>query len=130
MIIQLFYLRVHTLDAVSTDTDADRFLLQIISYIDDHLLDRIMLDDIAEHTARSKSFVCHLFQEKMGVSPKQYILQKQMAYAQMKIREGHAATAVSEELGYRSYATFWRIYQKYHGVNPLKSKLKKNERLS
>ena len=125
--VQLFYKRVRTLDAINTDTDADGFLLQIISYIDDHLLDRIVLDDLARYTARSKSFVCHLFQEKMGIPVRQYILQKRMAYAQMKIREGHPATAVAEELGYKSYATFWRMYQKHHGINPLKSKPKKNE---
>ncbi len=130
MMVQLFYKRVHTLDAENTDTEADRFLPQIIAYIDDHLLDRIVLNDLARHTARSKSFVCHLFQKKMGIPPRQYILQKRMAYAQMKIREGHPATAVAEELGYKSYATFWRIYQKHHGVNPLKSKPKKNEGIS
>ncbi len=127
MMIQLFYKRIRTLDAVNSDAEADRFLPGIISYIDNHLLDRIVLDDLARHTARSKSFVCHLFQEKMGIPPRQYILQKRMAYAQMKIREGHPATAVAEELGYKSYATFWRIYQKHHGVNPLKSKPKKSE---
>lgn len=127
MMIQLFYKRIQAPDPIHMDEEADHFLLQMISYMEDHLLDRVVLDDLARHTARSKSFVCHLFQEKMGIPPRQYMLQKRMAYAQMKLREGHPATAVAEELGYKNYATFWRVYQKQYGVNPLKSKPKKKE---
>lgn len=126
MMTQLFYQRIEAPDATDIDAEADQYILQIISYINDHLLDQFVLDDLAKHTAHSKSYVCHLFEEKMGIPPKQYVLQKRMAYAEMQIRDGHPATAVASELGYKSYASFYRMYQKHCGVNPLKSKISKS----
>lgn len=125
MMTQLFYKRIEASDSTDAEDEANRFIMQIISYIDEHLLDRIALDDLAKHTARSKSFVCHLFEEKMGIPPRQYILQKRMAYAEMLISEGESATALAASMGYKSYASFYRMYQKHCGQNPLKSKPKK-----
>ena len=127
MMTQLFYQRIEAPDATDIDAESDQYILQIISYINEHLLDQLVLDDIAKQTAHSKFYLCHLFEEKMGIPPKRYILQKRMAYAEMQIREGHSATAVAAELGYKSYASFYRMYQKYCGVNPLKSKALKSQ---
>ena len=100
--------------------ESDDFLKQIVQYVDEHLCEKIPLDTLAAHTARSKSSVCHLFEEKMGVSPKQYILQKKMALANKLIRDGVPPTQAAMQVGYQNYSAFYRAYRRHFQVNPSK----------
>ncbi len=118
LMIPLFYNRLKTPEANAENTKADALILEIVDFIDKHLRDKIRLDDLARHTARSQSFICHQFEKKMGIPPKQYILQKKMALAQKMIREGHPATEVAMQLGYANYGTFYRLYKKHFGIQP------------
>jgi AraC-like DNA-binding protein len=117
LMIQILYdtLRVTADDG---DIEMDEFLRQVVSYIDRHLHEKIVLDDLARHTSRSKSSVCHLFEEKMNVSPKQYILQKKLALADKLIGEGTPPTVAAIQIGYDNYSNFYRIYKKYFGKSP------------
>lgn len=122
LMIRVFY-HLPEAPAAHGEGEADgEFLLRITAYIDGHLGEPIRLDDLARHTARSASFVSHLFEEKMGIPPGQYILRKRMAYAQKLIGEGHSATEVAARLGYKSYTAFYRTYRKHYGITPQKSK--------
>lgn len=103
-------------------TATDAFLRDIISYIDAHLCEKISLEDLARHTARSKSSVCHLFEKTMHVSPKQYILKKKLALADKWIRDGLPPTLAAMRIGYDNYSDFYRIYRKQFGMSPTKGK--------
>lgn len=96
----------------------DSFLTKTLSFIDTHLCEKISLDEIALRTARSKSSLCHLFREKMGVTVKQYVIEKRMALATKMMREGELPTAVAAAVGYDNYSNFYRIYQKHFGEPP------------
>lgn len=122
LMIRVFYHRLQA-PAPRGEEGADgEFLPSITAYIDSHLEEQIRLEDLARHTARSASFVSHLFEEKMGIPPGQYILRKRMAYAQKLMVEGHSATEVAARLGYKSYTAFYRVYRKHCGVTPQASK--------
>ena len=60
--------------------ETDEFLQKALCYIDAHLHEKILLDDLALATARSKFSFCHLFEQKMKIAPKQYILQKSLPW--------------------------------------------------
>ena len=92
--------------------DTDEFLQKTFSYIDQHLHEKILLDDLAKHTSRSKSSFCHLFESKMHISPKQYILQKKLALANKLMDEGVPCTVVAMQVGYENYSNFYRLYRK------------------
>ena len=98
--------------------ERDELLEKIILYVDENLCRSILLDDIATHTSRSKSSVCHLFEEKMKISPKQYILQKKLAYATQLINSGTPPTVAAARIGYDNYSNFYKIYKKHYGVSP------------
>lgn len=100
--------------------EADELLQKAISYIDRHLCDRILLDDLARVVSRSKSSFCHLFEEKMKISPKQYILQKKLAFANKLIQEGTPPTVAAIRIGYDNYSNFYRVYRKHYGISPSK----------
>lgn len=96
----------------------NRELSEILIYIEEHLCEKITLEDIARRTARSKSSVCHLFSEQMKTSVKQYILQKKLSYAEKCMEEGLSATDAAREIGYENYSNFYRMYQKTFGMSP------------
>ena len=102
----------------STETEADAFLQRSIAYIEGHLSEKILLDDLAKLTSRSKSSFCHLFEEKMKISPKQYILQKKLALANKLIRDGVPATVAAMRVGYENYSNFYRVYKRQFQKSP------------
>ena len=121
IMIQAFYGDVQAKHE-DTEYETDEALQKIISYIDEHLCEKILLDDIAIHTVQSKSSVCHLFQEKMNISPKQYILQKKLGLATKLIRSGTPPTLAAIQVGYENYSNFYRMYQKFYKTSPTKNK--------
>ncbi|MBQ8850551.1 MAG: helix-turn-helix transcriptional regulator [Clostridia bacterium] len=120
LMIQILY---DTLKATksSAEPKTDEFLQKVIFYIDRHLHEKITLDDLAKHTSRSKSSLCHLFEEKMNISPKQYILQKKLALASKLIGEGTPPTLAAMQVGYENYSNFYRLYVKNFGKSPTKN---------
>lgn len=119
LMIQSFY---DTLKAAKNHIGpkTDEFLQKAVTYIDRHLHENILLEDLARHTARSKSSFCHLFEEKMNISPKQYILQKKLALASKLISEGTPPTVAAMKIGYDNYSNFYRLYLKHFGASPTK----------
>lgn len=103
-------------DSAVMETDA--FLRKATAYMEAHLCEKISLDDLAAVTACSKSSFCHVFREKMKISPKQYILQKKLAFAHKLIREGTPPTVAAFRIGYENYSDFYRQYRKRYGVSP------------
>ena len=96
----------------------DHALASALSYIERNLASSMTLDEIALEAHMSKSAFCRLFTEKMKTSPKKYVLQKRMATAAKRLKEGVSPTLVAEALGYRNYSDFYRIYKKTFGVSP------------
>ena len=73
LMIEIFYDALQ-ITQIPVKNEADEFVQKAIRYVDCHLHEKILLDDLARYTSRSKSSFCHLFEEKMNISPKQYIL--------------------------------------------------------
>ena len=110
LMVQIFYDALKAQEPAQAETDV--FLQKALQYIEEHLHEKILLDDLARHTARSKSSFCHLFEEKMKISPKQYILQKKLALAGKLIDEGVPRTAAAMQVGYENYSNFYRLCRK------------------
>ena len=86
---------------------------EIISYIDRNLDKKITLEDLAAHTFRSQSAIVHCFRKSMGISIKQYILQKKMVLAQQMIQNNVPMSVAAAEIGYDNYSSFYRAYTKH-----------------
>ncbi|MBE6593629.1 MAG: AraC family transcriptional regulator [Ruminococcaceae bacterium] len=98
--------------------DTDVNLQKMLSYIDEHISDKITLEDIATHASLSVSSVCHIFSAKMKISPRRYLIQKKMALATKLIRSGVPATLAAEQVGYEDYSGFYKTYKKQTGKPP------------
>ena len=97
---------------------------KILSYIDAHLCEPIALDGIASAAMLSKSSLCHLFADRMKISPKQYILKKKLALARSRIAEGMTSTEAALSVGYEDYSSFYRAYKKHFGLDPSRERKK------
>ena len=111
VMVHIFY-EVQRASRSPAAAETDEFLQKAIGYIDEHLQEKILLDDLAVYTSRSKSSFCHLFEAKMNISPKQYILQKKLALASKLIDEGVPHTVAAMRVGYENYSNFYRLYHK------------------
>ena len=121
LMVEIFYEALHS-SSPSPQAEVDEFLKKALRYIDEHLNEKILLDDLAKATSRSKSSFCHLFEKKMKISPKQYILQKKLALASKLIADGTPCTTAAMRIGYENYSNFFRIYSKHAKESPQKSK--------
>ena len=111
LMIEIFYDALMTPQAPAK-IETDEFLQKAFEYIDLHLHEKILLEDLAQYTSRSKSSFCHLFESKMNISPKQYIIQKKLAFASKLIDEGVPHTVAAMQVGYENYSNFYRLYRK------------------
>ncbi len=118
LMIQILYDKLEA--KRSTEEKTDEFLQKAIRYIDRNIDKKIRLSDLAKHTSRSESSFCHLFEERMHISPKQYILQKKLATASKLISEGVPPTVAAIRIGYDNYSNFYRMYTKHLGTSPTK----------
>ncbi len=100
----------------------DECVIAIISYVGEHLENKLTLDEIARAVFLSKSSVCHLFKQKMKISIKQYVLQKKMSKATLLLQSGVPAGEVAKQLGYNNYANFYTVYKSVTGKTPAQAK--------
>lgn len=118
LMVQSLYEWIEARKNANEPASMDDLLQTTVRYIDAHLRERLSVDDLARLTSRSRSSFCHLFEERMGIPPKQYVLQKKMALANKLIREGVSPTDAASELGYENYSSFYRMYVKQYGIMP------------
>ena len=123
LMVEIFYDTLHS-PSHSIEAEADDFLQKSLQYIDEHLSEKILLDNLARHTSRSKSSFCHLFEREMKISPKQYILQKKLALASKLIDEGVPRTVAAMQVGYDNYCNFYRLYSKHYETASTQRKTK------
>ena len=98
-------------DRCGTEQATDT-LKRAIEYVDLHITEKLSLESIAQALFISRSSLCHIFSERMQISPKQYIIQKKMAYANMLIENGASMTQAARAIGYDNYSNFYRMYRK------------------
>lgn len=117
ILIQILYQRI-MYGSVGSLGESDPMIHQISEYIDRHIHDRIILDDVAKHLFLSKSTLCHVFRRRMNISVKQYVLQKKIVYAADLIRNHVPAKEAARSIGYDNYANFYKMYRKFFSESP------------
>ena len=117
ILIEALY--IHTYKDTSGKRDKSHPVVnRAAEYINNHLADKITLDDVAASLFLSKSTVSHVFRDELKISVKQYILQKKIAYAASLICDGVSAGEAAEIIGYDNYANFYKMYKKIIGTTP------------
>lgn len=99
-------------------TGTQKTINNIISYINEHLMEKMTLEQIAAHFFLNKDYLSRLFLKHTHTSIGHYIAIQKIAKAQELLRSGKTVSEVQEIMGYSSYAHFFKTFQKLTGSSP------------
>ncbi|WP_127580230.1 AraC family transcriptional regulator [Paenibacillus koleovorans] len=93
--------------------------VQMKSYIEEHALTPIRLEDVAQHVGLSVSRAVHLFKSIFGQSIMQYTLQIRLSIARERILFSKMSLEqIAEASGFNSYTYFYRMFKSRYGMSP------------
>lgn len=88
-------------------------------YINAHLEDRILLDEVAKHVFVSPFYFCKLFKQSTGMTLTEYVNRRRVEWAKRKLLDPQArVTEIAYDVGYQSLSQFNRSFLKYAGQSP------------
>lgn len=102
-----------------------RLINKATSYIENHISDKIVLEEIAKHCNVSYHYFSKTFGLITGYNLKEYIRNRRITLASYDISNtDERIIDIAFKYGYSSNEAFSRAFKKIHGINP--SKARKN----
>lgn len=93
----------------------------LLAWIDERLDQPLQLADLAARSGYSHRSLRNIFHERYGCSPMQWIRQRRLSKARMRLldpRPGDTVAGVAVAMGYRHTSQFSRDFHALHGVRP------------
>ena len=92
----------------------------------DHNFDReITMQQIASSLCANAAYLTRKFTQKYGISPKEYLLEKRIAYAKRLLAQTDVSVKeIAVSVGYVDQLYFSRIFKRKEGVSPLEYRKK------
>ena len=84
----------------------------ILEYVNEHLLEDIDIEQLAETFFISRYYLMHMFKEETGYTIGNYISTKRLLCARDFIKNGTPITEACFMCGFNNYSTFSRAYKK------------------
>jgi AraC-like DNA-binding protein len=76
------------------------------------------LSNLCDRIGVSERHLRRVFEEGIGISPKDWLRQERMVAARSLLREGSPIKEVAIDLGFTTAKMFSRDFQLFHGVKP------------
>lgn len=106
-------------------SDYKNLTWQIASYVNEHYKEHLTLEELAKNVGVSRGRLSHVFSEKMGQSFPVYLANIRLSYARAMLSDtDNSISDISEEAGFESQRTFFRIFRRQHGITPLEYRRK------
>ncbi len=93
-------------------------------YIEVHLNQKILIEQLAAVIGRSPSFVAHEFEREFGKTPRQYILERRMTEAKALLQSGLSVQGTADRLGFydafhfsRTFKRFWKLPPSHYAIS-------------
>ncbi|WP_084822017.1 AraC family transcriptional regulator [Bacillus sp. SA1-12] len=91
----------------------------ILRYIDEHYIEDISLQDIADELNMSPYYISHAFKRTTGYSPMQYVIRRRIGEAQSYLLStDKTVTEIAYFVGYNSASNFNNAFKKMVGMSP------------
>ncbi len=95
-----------------------KIVQEAIAYINVNFSNNISIQGIADHLNISRSRLCHVFKEFMGISLWNYVVVRRIQHAQILLKQGASITTACFECGFQNYAHFIKVFTKFAGSSP------------
>ncbi len=95
-------------------------IIDVIAYIQEHLMQELNIDMLAEQFFVSKYYLMHQFKQATGYSVHQYINEKRILAAKRMILAGMPPSKACYECGFHDYSTFARNFKEIVKTSPSK----------
>ncbi|BCN29269.1 AraC family transcriptional regulator [Anaeromicropila herbilytica] len=96
-------------------------ILLCTDYIYSHIHDRITVNDLADHTNLSASYLSRLFKKELGIAISDYIREKKIEKAQNLLKYSHfSSIEIANYLSFSSQSHFIQTFENQVGLTPKK----------
>lgn len=116
--IQLNRAALHNHIEFIGDSTSNGKILDILTYLNEHLTEDISIDDLSARFFLSRYYLMHTFKEQTGYTIGSYLATKRLLFAKELIADGTPITEVCYSCGFKNYSTFSRAYKKSFGESP------------
>lgn len=90
-------------------------------YIYSHINERITINELADYTALSPSYLSRLFKQNLGISISDYIREKKIEKAENLLKySDYSLIDIANYLAFSSQSHFIQTFEKYVGLTPKK----------
>ena len=104
-----------------------RTVYAILTYLHQNYWDDISLDQLARQFFINKYYMCTLFREITGLSPRQYLINCRILKAKEMLLNNAAVEEVCGKVGYNNLSHFSRAFKDKVGLSPKKYQLNAQE---
>ncbi|MBQ8343231.1 MAG: helix-turn-helix transcriptional regulator [Clostridia bacterium] len=112
-----------TTQAVDT---AENILKNALGYIDSNWSTIKNIREISNALFISPSYMYEIFNKKLNMAPKTYLMQKRLQAAHAYLISGIQPNEVSQLVGFNTYTAFYRACKAFYGKTPQEIWVKKN----
>lgn len=106
---------------LTKNTIISKSITKCIEYIYNHIHDRITVEDLAEYTGLSPSYLSRLFKKELGIAVSDYIREKKIDKAQNLLKfSDFSLVEIANYLSFSSQSHFIQTFEKLVGMTPKK----------
>ncbi len=96
-----------------------RYIQEAVTYIDQHIYERISVSQLARMAGIDRSYFCSIFKQYQGISPQQYILDLKISKAKSFLKTTDVDIRyIADSLGYGDLFTFSHAFKQRTGLSP------------
>ena len=97
---------------------AETLLKKALDYIQLHWAHIKSIKEISNALFISPSYLYEIFNKKLNMTPKEYLMQKRLQAAYAYLSSGIAPNEVSTLIGFNTYTAFYRAFKAFYGKTP------------
>lgn len=118
MLLMLLKRAILDKNTVSLKAEKPELLERVMAYVEEHLAERITLEDTAKLFYVSPSTISKTFRQKMDISFYRCVTQRRLIASKSLILQGLPLEAINERVGFADYSSFYRAFKQEYGISP------------